>query len=82
MTIYTSPWPRVQIPNSSVYSFLLPKNDPSFDPSLPAFIDAPTGRVLSRGELRDTTLQVAFGLREVLPAGKHRIFDYDNGLVS
>lgn len=71
MTVYTSPYPPVHIPNQSVYSFLLPKNDPRFDPSLPAFIDAPTGRVMSRGELRDTTLQMAYGLREVLPPGEH-----------
>lgn len=81
MTIYTSPYPPVQIPSKSIYSYLLPKNEPNFEPSLPAFIDAPTGRVVSRGELRETTLQMAFGLREVLPAGKQCVSEHGNSVM-
>jgi len=60
MTIYTSPVPPEPVPKQSIWSFLFSQ---VLSPSLTAFIDAPTGRTLSRGDFRALTLQFAHGLR-------------------
>ena len=68
MSIHTSPYPTLPIPSQSVYTFLFSSN--RHPQSLAAFIDAPTGRTISRAELHSLTLSLAHGLRNVLPAGK------------
>ncbi|KIM28441.1 hypothetical protein M408DRAFT_329499 [Serendipita vermifera MAFF 305830] len=59
--IYKSTFPDVEIPRRSIFTHLLPTNSPYAD-SLPAFIDAPTGKSVTRGELRDHALRFAYGL--------------------
>ncbi|KAG8738133.1 hypothetical protein FRC10_007255 [Ceratobasidium sp. 414] len=63
--IYKSSFPDYIIPRQSVFSKLFPK-EPWYDESLPAFIDAASGRTLSRGDVRDLSLRLAHGLRNVL----------------
>lgn len=60
--IYTSDHPVPPLPESSLFTYLLPDND-QFDASLPAFIDGFTGRTLSRGDLKDSALRIATGIR-------------------
>lgn len=62
MTIYKSLLPPVEnLPETSLFSFLLPPNDP--DASHVAFIDAPSGRRVTRGELALQARKLAYGLR-------------------
>ncbi|KAG8720269.1 hypothetical protein FRC08_000705 [Ceratobasidium sp. 394] len=63
--IYKSSYPDYVIPRQSVFSKLFPK-EPWYDESLPAFIDAPSGRTFSLGDVRDLSLRLAHGLRNVL----------------
>ncbi|KAG9127779.1 hypothetical protein FRC07_009367 [Ceratobasidium sp. 392] len=63
--IYKSAYPDYVIPRQSVFSKLFPK-EPWYDESLPAFIDAKTGRTLSRGDVRDLSLLLAYGMKQVL----------------
>ena len=68
--IYKSTFPDVEIPRRSIFTHLLPVNGPYPD-SLPAFIDAPTGKSITRGELRTNALRFAAGLtgdKQVLAA--------------
>jgi len=60
MSIYSSSIPPVHVTRQSAYSAVFSRKH---DPSIIAFIDAPTGRNLSRGDLRDLTLQLAHGVR-------------------
>jgi len=60
MTIYTSPIRTVHITKQSLYTTVFSRKH---DPSMIAYIDAPTGRTLSRKDLRDLTLQLAHGVR-------------------
>lgn len=66
MKIYNSNIPPVPVYERSLYNHLFPDNDP-FPANTPAFIDSETGRSVSRGELRQLTLQLAYGLRNTLP---------------
>jgi 4-coumarate--CoA ligase len=59
--IYKSIYPDVHIPDESIFTHALPVNGP-YDDSLPAFIDAPSGKMITRGELRDNSLKFAYGL--------------------
>jgi len=62
MPTYSSPLPPVSdIPQISLFSYLLPTNDDH--PERAAFIDAPTGRVLTRGQLQHDARALAYGLR-------------------
>lgn len=62
MTIYKSLLPPVEnLPETSLFSFLLPANDPDADHV--AFIDAPSGRRITRGELALQARKLAYGLR-------------------
>ena len=62
MPAYSSPIPPVSdIPQISLFSHLLPTNDEH--PERAAFIDAPTGRVLTRGQLQHDARALAYGLR-------------------
>ncbi|KAI0058399.1 AMP binding protein [Artomyces pyxidatus] len=64
MTIYTSPLPSVDIPSESIWTFLF--NTCKHDLALPAYIDAPTGRTLTRADVRALSLQFAYGARSRL----------------
>ncbi|KIP05228.1 hypothetical protein PHLGIDRAFT_30994 [Phlebiopsis gigantea 11061_1 CR5-6] len=55
MTVYTSPYPAVPVP------------DDEYSPNAPAFIDAASGKTISRSEWRDLTLSLAWGMRHELP---------------
>ncbi|EKM53608.1 uncharacterized protein PHACADRAFT_260046 [Phanerochaete carnosa HHB-10118-sp] len=63
MKIYTSPFPAPPFPEESLYTFLFRTRFDDYPPTRAAFIDGPTGSVLTRGELRDLTLSLAYGLR-------------------
>lgn len=80
-TIYSSRVTSVPIPTTSIFSFLFPKN--SFDPASPAFIDSSTGFTLSRNEVKNLSLSLAYGLRNELGAKRGdtaMIFRYSNRL--
>ena len=64
-TIYTSRYPRLDLPSESLWTSIF--HATRHDPSLPAFIEAATGRTLSRAELRNLSLQFAHGVRTCLP---------------
>ena len=66
MKIYTSPYPTVPVAEESVYTYLAGTRFADFPPEHPAFIDAATGRTISRGEWRTLTLSLAWGLRHEL----------------
>ena len=62
MPIYPSYIPPVSdIPQISYFSYLLPIKDQH--PERVAFIDAPTGRILTRGQLQHDARVLAYGLR-------------------
>ena len=61
--VYHSNVPDVAIPEHSIFTHVFSKN---FDPQLPAYIDGPTGHTLSRGDVRSQSLQLAWGLRNIL----------------
>nr|AIZ77406.1 4-coumarate:CoA ligase [Inonotus obliquus] len=63
--IYKSVHPKIDIPDCSVFSHLFPKVD-KFPESTAAFIDSDTGLVLTRGDLRTKSLELAHGLRFTL----------------
>ncbi|EKD02051.1 AMP binding protein [Trichosporon asahii var. asahii CBS 8904] len=68
--IYTSHHPVPPLPKTSVFHYLFPERPGDspihvHPPSTPAFIDGPTGRVLTRGELEDGALRIATGLRDL-----------------
>ncbi|KAL5639027.1 hypothetical protein ACGC1H_003414 [Rhizoctonia solani] len=63
--IYKSAYSDCIIPRESVFSKLFPKK-PEFDEALPAFIDAVNGRALSRGDVKDLSLRLAYGLQRTL----------------
>ena len=66
MTIYRSPIPDVTIPNESLFTFIFEgKVDAEIPPTMPAFIDAPTGRTITRAELKTACLSLGWGLRNV-----------------
>lgn len=62
-TIYKSNFPSVKIPERSIFTHVLgPATHPKFSDNIPAFIDAVSGKVVSRGQLRDQALRLAYGL--------------------
>ncbi|QRV92780.1 AMP binding enzyme [Ceratobasidium sp. AG-Ba] len=67
--VYRSRYPDYAIPRQSVYSKLFPKQ-PLYDESSPAYIEATTGRTLTRGDVRDMSLKVACGIRNLLKTKK------------
>ncbi|KAH9048035.1 AMP binding protein [Lactarius hengduanensis] len=71
-TTYTSPFPN------SLWTFLFQTTQ--HDPSLPAFVEAATGRVLSRADLRKLSLEFAYGIRTRLPQG-NRLFRGDTAMI-
>jgi len=66
MTIYRSPVPNVAVPNESLFTFIFEgKVDREIPGSTRAFIDAPTGRTITRAELKAACLSLGWGLRNV-----------------
>ena len=65
MKIYPSSVPPVNVYECSLYNHVFPDNDP-YPPSALAFVDADTGRSVTRRELRQLTLEFAYGLRNEL----------------
>jgi len=66
MTIYRSPIPDVALPNESLFTFIFEgKVDAEIPATTPAFIDAPTGRTITRAELKAACLSLGWGLRNV-----------------
>lgn len=61
MTIYTSPYEHVAIPDESIFTFLFESNT-QFPGNTPAFIDAPSGRIVTRDELKQLSLSLGWGL--------------------
>ncbi|KAH9006616.1 AMP binding protein [Lactarius hatsudake] len=77
-TTYTSPFPNVELASESLWTFLFQTTQ--HDPSLPAFVEAATGRVLSRADLRKLSLEFAYGIRTRLPQG-NRLFRGDTAMI-
>ncbi|KAF9646482.1 acetyl-CoA synthetase-like protein [Thelephora ganbajun] len=66
MTIYHSPIPDLAIPDESLFTFLFEgKVDREIPGTTPAFIDAPTGRSVTRSELKTACLSLGWGLRNI-----------------
>ena len=64
MTIYRSPIPDLTIPDESLFTFIFEgKVDREIPGTTPAFIDAPTGRRITRAELKAACLSLGWGLR-------------------
>ncbi|KAH8087865.1 AMP binding protein [Cristinia sonorae] len=64
--IYKSHLPSLQVPDESIFTHLFSTRFFDFPPSSPAFIDAATDVKLTRGDVRDMCLALAFGLRNTL----------------
>ncbi|GAA5824248.1 hypothetical protein JCM11251_001581 [Rhodosporidiobolus azoricus] len=62
MTVYSSPWPQVQLPECSVWEKVW-SNPKKQKDSATAVIDGVTGRTMSRLELRTLAQRLAHGLR-------------------
>ncbi|KAI0090784.1 hypothetical protein BDY19DRAFT_887434 [Irpex rosettiformis] len=67
MTIYTSPYPSVEIRNESVFTHQFRTRFNDFPSDKAAFIDAATGFTITRGQLKDYGLSLGWGLRQELP---------------
>jgi len=76
--IHTSPSPKFDVASESLWTFIFQTTQ--HDPNLPAFLDAATGRVLSRADLRDLSLEFAHGIRTRLPQG-NRLFRGDTAMI-
>jgi hypothetical protein len=83
--IYESDYPCPFLPQQSIFHYLFPDAPgesplPSFDPSLPAFIDGRDGRTLSRGLLRENALRLGAGLHQlgVKPGSAACVFGYNS----
>ncbi|KAM0787739.1 hypothetical protein ACM66B_003796 [Microbotryomycetes sp. NB124-2] len=63
--IIDSPWPRVQLPECSVWD-LVWSNPNEISDDKPAVIDGNSGRTWTRKQLRETGQQVAWGYRNLL----------------
>lgn len=66
--IFESDYPAPYLPQCSVFNYLFPEQGgplPTFDSTLPAYIDGLDGRVLTRGDVEDRALRLASGLRNL-----------------
>lgn len=77
-TIYTSPLPNLNLVSQSLWTFIF--RTTQHDPNFPAFIEAATGRVLSRADVHDLSLEFAHGIRTTLPQGS-RLFRGDTAMI-
>ena len=64
MKVYKSPYPEADIPSESLFTFLFRTCYNNGKPDGPAFIEAATGKTITRGQTRDYALQFAYALRE------------------
>jgi 4-coumarate--CoA ligase len=64
--IYTSPYPTVPLVSTSIYSFLFSNNQHRSAGNEAAYIDADTGKSLSRNETKRLTLEFAWGAQNQL----------------
>ena len=60
MTVYSSPLPHVEVPDTSLTSYVMRRADDLADQA--AIIDGPTGRTVTYGELNDLIHRFAGGL--------------------
>ncbi|EKM59122.1 uncharacterized protein PHACADRAFT_205298 [Phanerochaete carnosa HHB-10118-sp] len=67
MKIYTSPHAPVLVRNESIYTNLAVTRFDDFPREQPAFIDAATGKVISRGDWLQLTQELAWGFRHEFP---------------
>lgn len=65
MKVYTSNLPRMIVPERSIFTHLFPDKEP-YPGSTPAFIDAETGRTVTREQLRTLSLQLGWSMRNNL----------------
>lgn len=65
MKIYTSSYAPTPIPEVSLFTHLFPEVDP-FPGESPAFIDAETGRTVTRQQLREESMQLGWSMRNNL----------------
>ena len=65
MTVYRSPIPDIAAPEESLFTFIFDRVDREVPGTIPAFIDAPTGRTITRSELRTACLSLGWGLRNI-----------------
>jgi 4-coumarate--CoA ligase len=77
-TIYVSQLPKLDLVSESLWTFIF--RTTRQDPSLPAFIEATTGRVLSRSDIHNLSLEFAHGIRTRLPQG-NRLFRGDTAMI-
>lgn len=65
MKIHTSHFEPTPVPEVSLFTHLFPEVDP-FPGETPAFIDADTGRVVTRQQLREQSMQLGWSMRNNL----------------
>ncbi|WOO77514.1 putative 4-coumarate--CoA ligase 1 [Vanrija pseudolonga] len=72
MTIYTSDAPVPVLPKVGTFTYFFPEKEgdsplpaEALDPNIVSFIDGLTGRELRRGQLEDSALRLATGLRSI-----------------
>ena len=63
MKIYTSPYPTKPFPDESLFTFLFETNFTEHLPTVAALIDATTGQIVTREELKSASLALGHGLR-------------------
>ncbi|KAF8340499.1 AMP binding protein [Cantharellus anzutake] len=61
MTVYSSPYPSVAVPRTSIFNFVFPKDDHHLEDI--AFVDAISGKSYTRAQTQARARMVAFGLR-------------------
>ncbi|THH30875.1 hypothetical protein EUX98_g3326 [Antrodiella citrinella] len=64
MKILASPYPDVHIASESLFTHLFRTHYSTSRPDHPAFVDAATGKTITRQQTRDLALQFAYALRE------------------
>ncbi|KAI0079315.1 AMP binding protein [Panus rudis PR-1116 ss-1] len=67
MVIYPSPHPKIEVAQESIWTFLFQTTFDRHPSSAAAFIEASTGRSVSRGELKQLCLSFAHGIRDYFP---------------
>ena len=66
MTVHRSAFPNLAIPDESLFTFLFEgKVDREIPGTTPVFVDAPTGRSITRSEFKTACLSLGWGLRNV-----------------
>lgn len=66
MTVHRSTFPNLAIPDESLFTFLFEgKVDREIPGTTPVFVDAPTGRSITRSEFKTACLSLGWGLRNV-----------------